>query len=58
MACLRCRQALWLDEEDLCPVCAVSVRMEFRRGLRALERYLARWAEFADWQRLQDLAQG
>lgn len=49
MHCIRCRQQLWAGEQELCPACAVTVRLEFRRGLRALERYLARWADFADW---------
>jgi hypothetical protein len=50
--CIRCRQYLWPDEEELCPSCTVAVRAEYRRGLRALEAYLDRWSDFADW--LQD----
>ena len=57
MSCIRCRQALWLDEDDFCAACAVAVRMEYRRGIRALETYLGRWADFADWLRLQEVPQ-
>ena len=58
MCCIRCSQALWLDEEDLCPACAVAVRLEFRRGIRALEGYLRRWADFSEWLELQNAARG
>jgi len=54
MECIRCQQALWLDEEELCPACSVAVRLEFRRGLRVLEGYLCRWADFSEWLELQD----
>ena len=57
MSCIRCRQALWLDKDDLCPACSVAVRMEYRRGIRAFETYLERWADFADWLRLQEVPQ-
>jgi uncharacterized paraquat-inducible protein A len=55
-SCIRCRQYLWPDEEDLCPSCSVAVRVEYRRGLRELEAYLARWREFSNW--LHDASSG
>ena len=54
---MRCGQALWIADDDLCAACAVAVRMEFRRGIRALESYLERWADFADWLQVQEVPQ-
>jgi hypothetical protein len=47
--CIRCAQYLWPQEEELCASCSVAVRVEYRRGLRELESYLARWRDFSDW---------
>jgi hypothetical protein len=47
--CIRCRNYLWPEEDDLCPLCLVAVRVEYKRGLRDLESYLARWAAFSEW---------
>jgi hypothetical protein len=47
--CIRCSHDLWRNEDEFCPSCHVATRLEYRRGLRELEKYLARWAEFSTW---------
>ncbi|MBD0329437.1 MAG: hypothetical protein ICV64_04965 [Thermoleophilia bacterium] len=47
--CIRCEQSLWPGEVELCPLCAVAVRVEYRRGLRELEGNLGRWSAFSSW---------
>jgi hypothetical protein len=38
-----------VDGLQLCPYCLTLTRIEFERGLIALESYLAKWAAFDRW---------
>ena len=35
---------------EVCHACAVAVRSEARRGLRAIEEYLDGWSELDRWR--------
>ena len=49
--CISCRDVEVAPGFELCPPCAVQLRIEVAEGLYRLGRYLGSWAAFSDWQR-------
>jgi hypothetical protein len=49
--CVRCRHEPAPEPVGLCGACVLHTRIEVTDGLRLLEAYLARWADFDDWLR-------
>jgi len=51
--CVRCKCSTpakrGVADLHLCPYCSTLTRIEFERGLIALESYLAKWAAFDRW---------
>jgi hypothetical protein len=49
--CVRCKSELDAHGPGLhlCTYCATLTRIEFERGVVALEAYLAKWAAFERW---------
>ncbi len=37
------------DEEEFCPICVISIKVEVARGMQQLAEYLRGWAAFSDW---------
>lgn len=56
--CIRCCEAVRVDEEGYCRRCRWAVRAEVEQGLCALRDYLRAWSLFMDWcaQRGQRIA--
>ena len=48
--CIRCGDSDAVDEEGCCIHCHWAVLTEVSRGLQRFLVYLARWAEFRDWE--------
>lgn len=48
--CIRCGEFPAVDEEGCCRHCHLDLRIEVSNGLQRLRVYLARWAEFRDWE--------
>jgi hypothetical protein len=36
-------------EEEFCPICVISIKVEVARGMKQLSEYLGAWAAFSDW---------
>ena len=53
MTCIRCRSAEAPHPLGYCPACAVHTQIEVAGGLRQVAAYLAAWAAFEDWLRMQ-----
>ncbi len=49
--CTRCKLTVPAGADAYCPACAIELRVESRRGLDDLDRYLGAWAAFDDWLR-------
>ncbi|HET9214127.1 MAG TPA: hypothetical protein VFN93_05185 [Gaiellaceae bacterium] len=47
--CTRCRLATPRGAQELCPSCAIDLRVDVRRGLEDIDAYLGGWAEFERW---------
>ena len=47
--CTRCKLTVPKGADAYCPACAIELRVESRRGLDELDRYLGVWAAFDDW---------
>jgi hypothetical protein len=47
--CTHCGLRTPRGASDLCPACAIDLRVETGRGLAQLERHLDSWAEFERW---------
>jgi hypothetical protein len=48
--CTRCGDHPTRTQDDeLCPICLISVKVEVARGMQQLSAYLAPWAAFSDW---------
>ncbi|MGE5690928.1 MAG: hypothetical protein ACM33B_10275 [Pseudomonadota bacterium] len=47
--CTHCRLQTPRGASELCPACAIDLRVETRRGLEELERHLCGWADFERW---------
>jgi len=43
--CTHCHLATPSGAHELCHACAIALRAEVRRGLRAIEEYLAGWSK-------------
>ena len=52
VTCIRCDEALAVDELGYCGHCHWAVRAEVEEGLYSLRAYLESWARFDDWCRL------
>jgi hypothetical protein len=52
--CTRCKLTVPKGAGAYCPACAIELRVETRRGLDEIDRYLGVWAEFDDWIRKQE----
>ena len=52
--CTRCKLTVPTGAEAYCAACAIELRVESRRGLEELDRYLGSWAAFDDWIRGQE----
>ncbi len=48
--CIHCREVEVAPGFELCPACAVQLRIEVAEGMYRLGRYLKAWAAFSDWQ--------
>ena len=48
--CIRCRENEVEHELGICERCALPTCVEYLTGLQRLERYLAAWAAFRDWE--------
>jgi hypothetical protein len=48
--CIRCREVDVEHELGICERCALPTCIEYLSGLQQLERYLAAWAAFRDWE--------
>ena len=49
--CIRCQEVEVEHELGICERCALPTCIEYLNGLQRLERYLAAWAAFRDWER-------
>jgi hypothetical protein len=47
--CVRCHLVTPCGTHDVCHACAISLRAEIRRGLRAIEEYLDDWSRLDRW---------
>jgi hypothetical protein len=36
-------------DEEFCPICVISIKVEVARGMQQLAEYLRAWAAFSDW---------
>lgn len=36
-------------DEEFCPICVISIKVEVARGMQQLAEYLRGWAAFSDW---------
>ena len=36
-------------DEEFCPICIISIKVEVARGMQQLTEYLSAWAAFSDW---------
>lgn len=48
--CVCCHRTLPLNQDGFCPPCTGRLRVEASIGLSRLERYLARYAAFQQWE--------
>ncbi len=54
--CICCQETEVAPGFELCPGCAVELRIEVAEGLFRLGRYLRAWAAFEEWQRARAAA--
>ena len=55
--CSRCGDHPARSAEDpFCPICQISIKVEFARGLTQLQSYLAAWAAFGEWYETRQAA--
>jgi len=47
--CIRCGEHPTRSDDDLCPVCVISIKVEVARGMQQLSVYLRSWAAFSEW---------
>jgi hypothetical protein len=48
--CCRCGEhPTRSPEEQFCPICVISIKVEAARGMQQLGEYLRGWAAFSDW---------
>jgi hypothetical protein len=48
--CIACDDEIaLLDEDGICPVCRVHLKIEAAAGLKRLAGYLEAWAAFGEW---------
>ena len=48
--CARCGEhPVRSPDEEFCPICVISVKVEVARGIQQLTEYLSAWAAFSDW---------
>jgi hypothetical protein len=36
-------------DEQFCPICVISIKVEVARGMQQLSEYLRAWAAFSEW---------
>lgn len=48
--CICCKENEVEHELGICERCALPTCIEYLTGLQRLERYLAAWAAFRDWE--------
>ena len=48
--CARCGEhPIRSPDEEFCPICVISIKVEVARGMQQLAQYLSAWAAFSDW---------
>lgn len=47
--CVKCHLVTPCGTHDVCHACAITLRAEIRRGLRAIEEYLSDWSRLDRW---------
>jgi hypothetical protein len=47
--CARCGDHPRSPDEEFCPICVISIKVEVARGMQQLTEYLRGWAAFSDW---------